>query len=116
MGEFSAIFPIECFNQASLASAPFPYTKGYCTGCLIILLASILMFTMSVVLLVWHFKNFSPTKCKTYLRQRTWSNLLLNLYMFILIMRFLFTLETKAFQAFLLALGQFIQSILLYVL
>lgn len=115
MGD-SAIFPIECFNQAALASPPFPYTYGYCTGCLIILLASILMFTLSVVLLVWHFQNFSPTTCKTYLRQRTWSNLLLNLYMLILILRYFFTLETTAFQAFLLALGQFIQSILLYVL
>lgn len=107
---------VVCFRKASNPEEYVGegYTVGYCTGNLIILVTSLISLTASSALTWWHMRDSGWLKLSTYKKHKTWIFLLISIYMFSVVIRYVFNMyELKAY-SYILSIAQLLQSIVMY--
>ena len=102
MSNWDWINSVQCYQRYSLGKETnatgfvYPlyssYTWGYCTGNLFILITSGMSLAACVLLLVQQLRSLGWNKGQTYKKTKTWIFILLCVFEFTVVIRYLFTM------------------------
>lgn len=109
----SCINLVACFQKVKTEPENYGYTNGYCTGNLLILIFSIITMIYISALLYWTLKE-NQIKIKTFKKHKTWIFLLMFVFQTIVTIRYFFNLYDTLWYPFLLAFGQCVQSMIIF--